>query len=42
MIESSLDIPIAMFERYGNELLKVFFGMESPEEAIRIAEKDLA
>ena len=38
MIESSLDIPIAMFERYGDEMLKVMFGMESAEEAIKIVE----
>lgn len=39
MIERSLDIPIYMFQRYGNELLKVMFGMESAEEAIKIVER---
>ena len=38
MIETSLNITIAMYERYGNELLKVMFGMASAEEAVRIAE----
>lgn len=38
MIESSLDIPIAMFQRYGDDLLKVMFGMASAEEAVKCAE----
>lgn len=38
IIEHSLDIPIIMFQRYGDELLKVMFGMESAEEAIKIVE----
>lgn len=38
MIESSLDTPIAMFERYGDELLKIMFGMQTAEEGIKIAE----
>lgn len=38
MIERSLDMPLIMFQRYGNEMLKVMFGMESAEEAIKIAE----
>lgn len=40
MIERSLDIPIAMYQRYGDEMLKVMFGMESAEEAIKIAESN--
>lgn len=38
MIERSLDMPLIMFQRYGNEMLKVMFGMESAEEAIKIIE----
>lgn len=41
MIERSLDIPIAMYQRYGDEMLKVMFGMVSAEEATKIAESDL-
>lgn len=38
MIDRSLNVPILMFQRYGDELLKVMFGMESAEEAIKIIE----
>lgn len=41
MIETSLDVPIAMYQRYGDNMLKVMFGMMSAEEAIRLAESDV-
>lgn len=41
MIERSLNVPILMYQRYGDDLLKVMFGMMDAEEAIRLAEKDL-
>lgn len=41
MIERSLDVPIMMYQRYGDEMLKVMFGMMSADEAIKIAESDL-
>lgn len=40
IIERSLDIPVVMYQRYGDNLLKVMFGMTSAEEAIRLAESD--
>lgn len=40
MIENSLNIPIAMYQRYGDNLLKVMFGMLSAEEAVKLAESD--
>lgn len=38
MIEDSLYNPILMFQRYGDEMIKVMMGTESAEEAIKIAE----
>lgn len=38
MISSALYIPIQSFERYGDELVKVIFGLTSAADAIRIAE----
>lgn len=38
MIERSLNIPIFMYQRYGDNMLKVMFGMVSPEEAVKLAE----
>lgn len=38
MIEDSLDSPIIVFQRYGDEMIKVMMGMESAEEAIKIVE----
>ena len=35
-----LDIPINMINRYGDGLLAVMFGMQTPEEAIQKAEAD--
>ncbi len=38
MIDASFGIPISMFESYGNELVKIIFGMQNAETGIKIAE----
>lgn len=39
-IERSIIIPLAMFSRYGNGLVKVMFTLSTPEEAISEAESE--
>lgn len=38
VIENSMNYAMVMFEQYGDALLRVIFGMESAEEAVRAAE----
>jgi len=40
LVMRSIFIPMTMFDRYGDGLVAVMFGIKSPEEAINDAEKD--
>lgn len=40
MIGTSLVVPVNMYERYGDQLLKVMFGMMGAKEAVEIAESE--
>ena len=40
LVMRSIVIPMTMFDRYGDGLVAVLFGIKSPEEAIADAEKD--
>lgn len=40
VIKRSIYTPAAMFDRYGNGIVAVLFGMQSPEEAVKASEGD--
>lgn len=40
IIKDSIYIPAAMYKRYGNGIVSVIFGVQSPEEAVAECEKD--
>lgn len=41
IIKNSIYLPIIMFERYGDGIASVIFGVQSPEEAVNACEEDL-
>lgn len=40
VIDRTVDVPLVMFNRYGNDLVKVMFGFESAEEGCNNAEAE--